>query len=104
MKLNECLFKFIAETPEGEQKTAATQGGRDPDQRYQTAAEALAALRPVSDTSERNRPAAHPDNTNGIMVTMNFCPKNRSELNRLLEEFKEKTRKLGVQVKVESKE
>ena len=77
---------------------------RDPDQRYQTAAEALEALRPLAETTFRGLPPVQPENTNRITLTMNVGSKNRAELNRLLEEFKEKARKLGVQLKVENKE
>ena len=76
---------------------------RDSAQRYQTAAEALAALRPLTEAA-RNRPIVHPENTNRICVTMSYDPTSRSDLNGLLEEFQEKARKLGIQLKIESQE
>ncbi|AOY57051.1 MULTISPECIES: protein kinase domain-containing protein [Desulfococcus] len=77
---------------------------RDPEQRYRTAAEAIAALSPSAEAAVRNRPAVRPENADSIRLTMNYHPRNRSDLNDLLKEFQEKARGLGIQLKVERRE
>lgn len=77
---------------------------RDPNQRYQTAAEALAVLRPLAEAVVRNRLEIQPENTSKICVTMSYDPKNRTDLNGLLKEFEGKAQKLGIQLNVERRE
>lgn len=77
---------------------------RDPEQRYQTAQEALAVLGPLAEAAFRSRPSVQRENTTNICVTMSYAPENRADLHGLLEEFQEKARKLGIQLKVESHE
>ena len=77
---------------------------RDPEQRYQTAQEALAVLGPVAEAAFKSQPSVQRENTTNIFVTMSYAPENRADLHGLLEEFQEKARKLGIQLKVESHE
>ena len=86
--------------PDGLRRFILKACSRDPSERYQTSGQALSALQDIAKDSGLKQKYLQPEQRKMSTVFLMYRNEHQLELNRLMEEFSNKARQLGVELKV----
>ena len=86
--------------PDGLRRFILKACSRDPSERYQTSGQALSALQDIAKDSGLKQKYLQPEQRKMSTVFLMYRNEHQLELNRLMEEFGNKARQLGVELKV----
>lgn len=86
--------------PDGLRRFILKACSRDPSERYQTSGQALSALQDIAKDSGLKQKYLQPEQRKMSTVFLMYRDEHQLELNRLMEEFGNKARQLGVELKV----
>ena len=86
--------------PDGFRRFILKACSRDPSERYQTSGQALSALQDIAKDSGLKQKYLQPEQRKMSTVFLMYRNEHQLELNRLMEEFGNKARQLGVELKV----
>ena len=86
--------------PDGLRRFILKACNRDPSERYQTSGQALSALQDIAKDSGLKQKYLQPEQRKMSTVFLMYRNEHQLELNRLMEEFGNKARQLGVELKV----